>query len=62
MRNLKRIVIAGCAASVLLGVVGTFNSSNSFVGTQSLLAWDQDSYNRGYQQGREDARVNRRPD
>jgi hypothetical protein len=65
MRNLKRILITGCAASILLGAVGTFNSSHSSLGTQSLLAWDhrdQDSYNRGYPLGREDARANRRAD
>ena len=63
MRNFKRMMITGCAASVLLGAVGTFNLPNSSLGTQTLLAWDhrdQDSYNRGYQQGREDARANRR--
>ena len=65
MRNLKRIMITGCAASVLLGAVGTFDLPHSPLGTQAVLAWDhrdQDSYNRGYQQGREDARANRRPD
>ena len=65
MRNFKRMMIRGFAASVLLGAVGTFNVPNSSVGTQTLLAWDhrdQDSYNRGYQQGREDARANRRHD
>ena len=65
MRNLKRIIITGCATSVLLGAVGTFNLPHSALGTQALLAWDhgdQDAYNRGYQQGREDARGNRRPD
>src|SRR5882672_10158426 len=64
MRNLKRFMITGCAASVLLGVVGTLNLPYSPLGTQTLLGWDhrdQDSYNRGYQQGREDARANRRP-
>ena len=65
MRNFKRMMTRGLAASVLLGAVGTFNLPNSSVGTQTLLAWDhrdQDSYNRGYQQGREDARANRRHD
>jgi len=65
MRNLKRIMLTGCAASVLLGGVGTSNLPHSPLGTQAVLAWDhrdQDSYNRGYQQGRQDARSNRRPD
>jgi len=63
MRNLKRMVISGCAASVLLGAVG-FNLSHNPLGTLAVLAWDhrdQDSYNRGYQQGRQDARADRRP-
>jgi len=65
MKNFKRMMIRGCVTSVLLGAVGTFNLPNSSVGTRALLAWDhrdQDSYNRGYEQGREDARANRRHD
>ena len=64
MRNLKRIMITGCAASLLLGAVGAFNL-HSPLGTQVLLAWDhrdQDAYDRGYQQGMADARANRRAD
>jgi len=65
MKNFKRMMIRGGLASVLLGAVGTFNLPNSSLGTQALLAWDHrdhDSYNRGYEQGREDARANRRRD
>lgn len=64
MRNLKRMLITGCAASVLLGTVGTFHPGSPMA-PQPLLAGnhrDQDDYNRGYQQGREDARANRGPD
>jgi hypothetical protein len=64
MRQLKRIMTASCAAFLLLGVAGAFNSAGGLLGTQKLLAGDdrdQDSYHRGYKQGREDARDNRRP-
>lgn len=64
MKNLKRMLIAGCTATVLFGVPGTAELPTTPFGTQTLLAWDHrddDSYNRGYRQGREDARAGRRP-
>jgi hypothetical protein len=65
MRNFRRMMLTGCAAAALVGAAGALNLPESYLGTQTLLAWDhrdQDSYNRGYQQGREDARANRRAD
>ncbi|MCI0624749.1 MAG: hypothetical protein L0387_24410 [Acidobacteria bacterium] len=65
MTNLKRIAITSCAASVLFGAVGTLNIPLNSVGTSVLLARsdkEQNSYNRGYQQGRQDARTQRRAD
>jgi len=64
MRSLRKMVVTGFTASVLLGTSGTLNLVDSFTGTHVLLAdqRDRDSYQRGYARGREDARANRRPD
>src|SRR5262249_3631591 len=71
MRIVKRIMTAGFAASVLLGTVGTFLPQSDWL-TQTVLAWDhrdqdwdkhdQDSYHRGYDKGRDDARAHRKFD
>ena len=60
MRRIKRIAVTACAASLFFGTLGTLNIPVGSACTSVLLARDdRESYNRGYEQGRRDARDGR---